>query len=237
MPTVLGRVAKLKSMPRSKNSWLKPKSVDSVALSTKLVFICFEKNSNNIAKPTPTDKTIKVEFIKITAGTDAVFQVKSIPNYQPIYTWDYSAAPSGVHFLNPLPGAIQIEVDPFLESTSFWWSYSYEDIDCMISDSIQIQVIGIDVFDTANGNHLLCASDLGSPLDIQTDLDFVDLAFDILDENGILLFQQLVEWPAGLTTGDYILDVSWQDLIESCPLCLILSDNTMQIPIYVNLDK
>ena len=177
------------------------------------------------------------EFIKITAGTDAVFQVKSIPNYQPIYTWDYSAAPSGVHFLNPLPGAIQIEVDPFLESTSFWLSYSYEDIDCMISDSIQIQVIGIDVFDTANGNHLLCASDLGSPLDIQTDLDFVDLAFDILDENGILLFQQLVEWPAGLTTGDYILDVSWQDLIESCPLCLILSDNTMQIPIYVNLDN
>ena len=60
------------------------------------------------------------EHIKITAGTDAVFQVKSIPNYQPIYTWDYSAAPLGVHFLNPLPGAIQIAVDPFLESTSFW---------------------------------------------------------------------------------------------------------------------
>ena len=42
------------------------------------------------------------ELIKITAGTDAVFQVKSIPNYQPIYTWDYSAAPLGVHFLNLL---------------------------------------------------------------------------------------------------------------------------------------
>lgn len=170
--------------------------------------------------------------IKITAGTNTVFQVNEVPNYQPVFNWDYTDAPAEVNFLNGTVNAIEISVDPFAESSSFWLKYSYDDINCIIEDSIELSIVGIDQFQLNNASNIICGSDVDTPITLQSDLNLTDLEYDILDNLGNPLFSNVNTWPLGLVTGDYLIQVDWSQFVEPCSTCLVLTDNQVQIPFY-----
>ncbi len=170
--------------------------------------------------------------IKITAGTDAVFQVDEVPDYQPVFNWDYTDAPTEVTFSNGTVNTIEISVDPFAVSSSFWLKFSYDDVNCIIEDSIELNVVGIDQFQLNNAGNIICGSDLNTPITLQTDLNLTNLEFDILDDLGNPLFSNVNNWPLGLVSGDYLMQVYWTQFVESCPACLVLTDNQVKIPFH-----
>jgi hypothetical protein len=176
------------------------------------------------------------DTLQIFSGTTAVFEVEDVINYQPTFSWDFSAASSNIVFSNPTSESIQIAVADFVQSEQFWLKFNYTDLNCSINDSIYVDVIGFDQFDLLNSNSVLCSSDQGALINVNTDLILNGISYNVLDNNGVQVQQNITNWPSNLASGDYSLEVNWQGYTSSCSVCQIFPTNQILLPFHVKGD-
>lgn len=174
--------------------------------------------------------------IKIVAGSSSILLVDEVPNYQASFEWDFSEAPASLSFFNETATSIEVSADPTSTSANCWLKYSYTDIGCVIEDSIQIELIGTDQFSFSEPFNVICPSDENTPISLQTDLTLTGIELDILDVNQNLLFNNISTWPSGMQQGTYLMEVSWGEFVETCPTCLVISNDLIQVPFYFNAD-
>ena len=171
--------------------------------------------------------------LKVFPGVSSTFVVDEVSGYASTFDWDCSNAPATVSFDNPTFQSIDMSIDPLAESNGFWLYYSYVDMVCTLNDSIWVQILGADQFDWSFNAGVMCSDDLGCPIIVETDLPIQNMSYHILNTLGEVIYEDVDHVPLDLSPDEYLLQISWDDFDEPCPICLVWSDGAILLPFYV----
>lgn len=157
----------------------------------------------------------------IQSGSTAVLDVQGLPNYQPVYDWSFQTNLPEIQVVSEGVDFIELEVEESTLSNFTYLYYSYQDVNCTVTDTVELIILGTVLFELENLGSIICEDQLGEELALACNCSIDGLSFDLLDGDGNILNSDISALPETLSPGGYSIQLNWNNLDYDCTDCLI----------------
>ena len=166
----------------------------------------------------------------IQSGSTVTLDVQGLPNYQPAYDWSFQTNLSEIQVVSEGLDFIELAVEETALSNVTQLYYSYQDVNCVVLDTVEVFILGTNLFQLEDFGSIICEDELGEELGLDCNCNIDGLGFNLLDSDGNILASNINALPGTLSPGGYSIQVSWNNLDFGCTNCLISDLGFLNFP-------